>query len=278
VLSILAIDLGTETLPALALGREPAEPGLMDRPPRRQDQNVIDRSMLLRAWGLMGLLSAALTMVLFLLVLGRAGWTPGAPTGVGSPLHHAYLQATTASFAAIVACQIGTAFAARTTHSSLRSIGLTSNPLLLVGIAFELVFAAAVIYLPALQTVFGTAALPGWVLALLIPMPVLVWGIDETYRALRRKTRRRRRRHPVIPLTAANSGVPPWPSKNGARCHRIVTLPRWARAPGCGLLGASLRTSVTPRSPEGFGGRLMNNRTILCYRAGRSRPVRTPSP
>ena len=186
VLSILAIDLGTETLPALALGREPAEPGLMDRPPRRQDQNVIDRSMLLRAWGLMGLLSAALTMGLFLLVLGRAGWTPGAPTGAGTPLHHAYLQATTASFAAIVACQIGTAFAARTTHSSLRSIGLTSNPLLLWGIAFELVFAAAVIYLPVLQAVFGTAALPGWALVLLVPMPVLVWGVDETYRAIRR--------------------------------------------------------------------------------------------
>jgi magnesium-transporting ATPase (P-type) len=188
VLSILAIDLGTETLPALALGREPAEPGLMDRPPRRQNQNVIDRSMLLRAWGLMGLLSAALTMGLFLLVLHNAGWTPGAPTSVGSPLHHAYLQATTASFAAIVACQIGTAFAARTTHSSLRSIGMTSNPLLLGGIAFELVFAAAVIYLPALQTVFGTAALPWWVLALLVPMPLLVWGIDEAYRAWRRHT------------------------------------------------------------------------------------------
>ncbi len=44
VLSILAIDLGTETLPALALGREPAEPGLMARPPRRQSQNVIDKA------------------------------------------------------------------------------------------------------------------------------------------------------------------------------------------------------------------------------------------
>jgi calcium-translocating P-type ATPase len=190
VLSILAIDLGTETLPALALGREPAEPGLMARPPRRQDHNVINRSMLLRAWGLMGVLSAILTMALFLLVLMRAGWTPGAPTGTGSPLHEAYLQATTASFAAIVACQIGTAFAARTTRSSLRNIGLTSNPLLLGGIAFELVFAAAVIYLPALQAVFGTAPLPGWVLALLVPMPLLVWGIDEVYRAIRRSLHR----------------------------------------------------------------------------------------
>jgi calcium-translocating P-type ATPase len=188
VLSILAIDLGTETLPALALGREPAEPGLMARPPRKQSQNVIDKAMLLRAWGLMGLLSAALSMGLFFLVLTRAGWTPGAATGSGTPLHQAYLQATTATFAAIVACQIGTAFAARTQHSSLRAIGLWRNPLLLAGIAFELVFAAAVIYLPPLQAVFGTAALPGWVLGLLTPMPLLVWGLDEAYRAVRRRS------------------------------------------------------------------------------------------
>lgn len=34
---------------------------------------------------------------------------------------------------------------------------------------------------------FGRAALPGWVLALLVPMPLLVWGIDEVYRAVRRR-------------------------------------------------------------------------------------------
>jgi magnesium-transporting ATPase (P-type) len=108
--------------------------GVNDAPAlRRADENVIDRSMLLRAWGLMGVVSAALTMGLFFLVLGRAGWTPGAPTADGSPLHHVYLLATTASFAAIVACQIGTAFAARTQHSSLRRIGMLSNPLLLGG-------------------------------------------------------------------------------------------------------------------------------------------------
>jgi magnesium-transporting ATPase (P-type) len=187
VLQILAIDLGTETLPALALGREPAEPGLMARPPRRRGENVIDRWMLLRAWGLMGVVSAALTMGLFLLVLAHAGWTPGAPTGPGSPLHHVYLQATTASFAAIVACQIGTAFAARTQHSSLRSVGVVSNPLLLGGIAFEVLFAAAVIYLPPMQVLFDTAPLPPWALLLLLPMPLLVWGIDEAFRSVRRR-------------------------------------------------------------------------------------------
>jgi len=49
VLQILAIDLGTETLPALALGREPAEPGTMDRPPRPRGEGVVDRGLLVRA-------------------------------------------------------------------------------------------------------------------------------------------------------------------------------------------------------------------------------------
>ncbi|WP_103382780.1 cation-translocating P-type ATPase [Pseudonocardia dioxanivorans] len=182
VLQILAVDLGTETLPALALGREKAEPGLMDRPPRSRGHAVIDRRMLLRAWGIMGVVSAALGLGLFLLVLYRAGWTPGTDTGPGAALHEAYLQATTASFAAIVACQIGTAFAARTDRTSLWRIGVLSNRLLLAGIAFEIVFAAAVIYLPPLQAVFGTAALPSWALLLLLPMPVIVWGVDEAYR------------------------------------------------------------------------------------------------
>ncbi|MFR9802354.1 cation-translocating P-type ATPase [Pseudonocardia sp. RS010] len=182
VLQILAVDLGTETLPALALGRERAEPGLMARPPQHRGRGVIDRRMLLRAWGIMGVVSAALGLAVFLLVLHQGGWTPGADTGPGAPLHPLYLQATTASFAAIVACQIGTAFAARTDHTSLWRIGIGSNRLLLAGIAFEVAFAAAVIYLPVLQTVFGTAALPGWVLLLLLPMPVVVWGVDEIYR------------------------------------------------------------------------------------------------
>ncbi|MEV6626409.1 cation-transporting P-type ATPase [Amycolatopsis sp. NPDC051106] len=182
VLQILAIDLGTETLPALALGREPAEPGLMARGPRRRSEGVVTGRMLVRAWGIMGLLSGILVLGAYFAVLYAAGWHPGADVSPGAPLHQAYLQATTATFAAIVFCQIGTAFASRTERVSLRAVGLTTNRLLLGGIAFELVFAAALIYLPPLQTMFGTAALPAWVIALMLPMPVLVWGADELFR------------------------------------------------------------------------------------------------
>ena len=135
VLQILAIDLGTEILPALALGRERAEPGLMERPPRPRSEGVIRRSMLYRAWVFLGLIEAALVMAGFFWVLLLADWSPGADVSSGSPLHDDYLRATTMTFAGIVACQIGTAVASRTEWASLRAVGVFSNRLLLWGIA-----------------------------------------------------------------------------------------------------------------------------------------------
>jgi magnesium-transporting ATPase (P-type) len=187
VLQILAIDLGTETLPALALGREPAEPGLMQRPPRPLGEGVIRPAMLTRAWLLLGGVSAVLVMAGFLITLSGAGWHPGDPTGDGTPLHHAWQQATTMTFLGIVSCQVGTAFAARTQRASLRSVGVAGNKLLLVGIGFEVAFAAVVVTWPPLQAVFGTALPAPGHLALLLAFPPIVWGADEVSRWLRRR-------------------------------------------------------------------------------------------
>ena len=187
VLQILAIDLGTETLPALALGREPAEPGLMERRPRQRAEGVIDRELLFRSWGFMGAISAVLVLAGYFFVLLRAGWSPGDAVSSGDPLHDAYVKATTMTFAGIVACQVGTAFAARTAHSSLRRVGVFTNRLLLWGIAFELAFTAALLYLPPLQSVFGTSALSLTDLLFLAPFAVIVWGADELRRLKRRR-------------------------------------------------------------------------------------------
>jgi calcium-translocating P-type ATPase len=187
VMQILAIDLGTDTLPALALSREPAEPGLMDRPPRKRTEGVISRGMLARAWGFLGLLSATLVMAGYFLTLRHAGWQPGAATGPGSPLNLGYRQATTVAWLGIVACQVGTAFAVRTDHASLREVGVFSNKPLLAAIAVALAFAALVVYLPPMQGFFGTAALSGGQLATVAPFPFIVWGADEIRRALVRR-------------------------------------------------------------------------------------------
>jgi magnesium-transporting ATPase (P-type) len=202
VMQILAIDLGTETLPALALGREPAEPGLMDRPPRRRGQNVIDREMLLRSWLILGGVSAVLVTAGFLFTLVAGGWRPGVDVTSG-PMRTLWHQATTMTFLGIVACQLGTALAARTQHASLRRIGLTSNRLLLWGVAFEVVFAAALVLAPPLGTLFGTSRPAAWQLLALLPMPILVWGVDELWRARRRQALRRE-----MPTASTTSAAP----------------------------------------------------------------------
>jgi magnesium-transporting ATPase (P-type) len=189
VLQLLAFDVGTETLPALALGREPAEPGIMRRPPRDRSEGVIRPGMLVRAWLFLGVICAGLQMAGFFYVLNGGGWSPGDPTGAGDPLHHVYQQATTMTFLGMVMGQIGTAFAARTERASLRSIGVLSNRLLLWGIAFELALSALIIYAPPLQSLLGTAALEPHMVLFVAPFPLIVWGADELRRwLLRRRT------------------------------------------------------------------------------------------
>jgi magnesium-transporting ATPase (P-type) len=188
ILQLLAFDIGTETLPALALGQERAEPGIMDRPPRPRSQGIITGAMLARAWLFLGLIAAALQMGAFFYVLLKAGWHPGDPTGKGDPLHHAYQQATTMTFLSMVVAQIGTAFASRTERASLRSIGVFSNRMLLWGIAFELVLAAVLVYTPLFNELLGTAALPAKYLVILLPFPFIVWGADELRRWLVRRS------------------------------------------------------------------------------------------
>ena len=123
----------------------------------------------------------------FFYVLWEAGWSSGYDVSAGAPLHDPYVTATTMTFAGIVACQIGTAFAARTDRASLRSIGVFSNPMLLWGIASEIAFLAAIVYVPFLQPIFHTAPLGVTELAILATFPLIVWGSDELRRYLVRR-------------------------------------------------------------------------------------------
>jgi magnesium-transporting ATPase (P-type) len=143
--------------------------------------------MLLRAWLFLGVMVAGLSLTGFFYVLDRAGWHTGAPVGAGTPLHHAYLQATTMTFLGMIAGQIGTAFAVRTRRASLLSIGVLSNRYLLGAIVAELALAAIFIYTPPMQSLLGTAALPVHDLLFLLPYPFIVWGADELRRWLLRR-------------------------------------------------------------------------------------------
>jgi hypothetical protein len=176
--------------------------------------------MLARAWGFLGLISAALVMGGYFLTLTRGGWQPGAPVGAGTALHLTYRQATTVAWLGIVACQIGTAFAARTERASLRDVGVLSNRYLLGGVAFSLAFAGTIVYLPALHGLFGTASLSAGQLLTVAPFPFVVWGADELRRALlRRRGVAAVQGGPRLPLPTQPSGT-----ATGPEHHRWAIL------------------------------------------------------
>lgn len=187
IMQILAFDVGSETFPALSLSREPAEPGIMVRPPRPRKEGVIRGPMLARAWLFLGAIVATLQMAGFFYVLLKAGWHPGMPVDGDAPLHLAYRQATTMTFLGLMAGQVGTAFAVRTQRASLRSVGVFTNRYLLAAVAAEISMAALFVYTPPLQTLLGTAPLPPSDLLVLPAYPVIVWGADEFVRYLLRK-------------------------------------------------------------------------------------------
>lgn len=184
VMQVLAIDLGTDMLPALALGAEPAEPGVMERPPRRRDQHIISRGLLLRSLCFLGLIQAAAAMLAFFAVYWGAGYAgrwldlPGE-----GPL---YLAATTMTLAAIVATQVGNLFAQRSGRASIASVGLLGNRLLWLGVAVEVALIVALVYLPPLQRVFGTAPLPAQSWLLLLALTPLLLVADELRKAAAR--------------------------------------------------------------------------------------------
>ncbi|MCL6471899.1 MAG: cation-transporting P-type ATPase [Firmicutes bacterium] len=181
VLQILAIDLGTETLPALALGIEAAEPGVMQRPPRKKGEGIIDRSLLFRAYIFMGLIESILVVGGFFYVLYSGGWSFGTPdiSNPASPMHSLYLAATTMTFLGIVGTQVGTVFASRTNRASVFEVGLLSNRWVIYGVIFELIIVSLIIYVPFLQRIFGTAPLGivEWIIAL--SFGVVIFLADE---------------------------------------------------------------------------------------------------
>ena len=185
IMQILAVDLGTDLLPGLALGVEPPEPGIMDRPPRSRRDRLIDWPVA-RRFTFLGLLNAGASISAFFFVYLSAGWRPGLEMAAAGPL---YERATTMCLAGIVASQIGNALAIRTDRESIFTVGLFSNRLLLWGILSEVLILLALSYLPFLQRIFGTAPLTGYDLLFLLIFPPLMLLADELRKAWHRRRR-----------------------------------------------------------------------------------------
>jgi len=181
VMQILAIDLGTELLPALALGMEKPEQDVMQRPPRPKTKGIIDRIVLFRGYIFLGLLNTTAVLTAYFRVLYNGGWRPGmqlepSDTVFENPLH---LKAITMVFAGIVVMQIANVFACRSDKHSIFKLGFFSNKLILWGIISELIFIAVLVYVPFFQNIFQTTGI-GWQdWLILIVFTVIIFCCEE---------------------------------------------------------------------------------------------------
>lgn len=185
IMQVLAIDLGTDMLPAMGLGVEKPESGIMNNPPRSQKESLLSKPLILKAFFWYGILEATFGIAAYLFLNYLHGWpqVPLASSGT------TYYMATSMTFAAIVLAQIGAVFACRTDKVSVFKIGIFSNKMILVGIAVELMLLAVLVYLPIpfLNQLFNTAPLGWreWIFLIFIP-PVMLF-IDEIRKFIIRK-------------------------------------------------------------------------------------------
>lgn len=176
VVQILAIDLGTDMLPAIALGTEPAEIDVMERPPRSRKDRLLTVPLILKSYGLIGPIEAAAGLYGFWWVLKQGGWTWGTQLAFTDPL---YLKATTMCLTAIIVCQIVNVMGCRSLRNSVFKIGFFKNKYVFLGIASEIILIFAFTNLPILKTFLGTASIESELILLIIPFALLIFVVDE---------------------------------------------------------------------------------------------------
>ena len=187
IMQVLAIDLGTDMVPAMGLGAEAPEPGIMDQPPRKRSERLLNRSVLLRAFAFYGAIEAVAAMTAFFFLNSRFGW-PGTPLASSGPV---YQMAVTMTFGAIVFSQIGAVFGCRTETLSAFRKGFLGNRLILLGVGVEILLVLALSTVPLLRELFDTAPLDPFSWAFLALWAPAVLLADEFRKGiLRSRTKR----------------------------------------------------------------------------------------
>lgn len=185
VLQVLALDIGTDLLPAVALGAEPPRRQLLQ--PRTRPSHLLDSGVLFRAFGLFGPLESVVSMAAFLTTYAMAGWhfRGSFPSG------NVFFRASGAAFAAVVLGQMGTALACRSTTRWVGALSWLSNPLLLFALGIELLALIGFLgYAPVARMLGQSAPTPAGFAVAFIALPVILFA-DFIHKSQRRPDPRR---------------------------------------------------------------------------------------
>jgi Ca2+-transporting ATPase len=176
-IQLLWVNLITDGAPALALGVDPADEGMMSRPPRDARESILSAPNLLR------------------LVVQGAILTLGSITAyvvLSSVLHRSDAEVRTAAFAILCLSQLFHAFNFRVGNRFFFSRGWLANRYLVGAVALSIALQAAITYQPALNRLFGTVPLPAVTLEIVLAcslIPVLVINLVNLLGARRKPSR-----------------------------------------------------------------------------------------
>jgi magnesium-transporting ATPase (P-type) len=181
VLQVLALDIGTDMLPALALGAEPPSARILIGRHRR---TLVDRRLLLTAFAVLGATEAVTSMAAFTFVLGRHGWSWGE-----TPSPTVLALASGTAFAAIAVAQMANAFACRSTTRPVWRMDPLGNRLVVLAVVAELALLVVFLGAPALAELLGGSWPPvsGWLAA--GAAGVVLLGVDGAVKAHRSRSR-----------------------------------------------------------------------------------------
>ncbi|MDW8060496.1 MAG: cation-transporting P-type ATPase [Thermomicrobium sp.] len=180
VLQILLLDLGTDALPALALGVEPPAPEMLRTPPPRQ--HLVDARVLQRAFLTLGPAEALVELAAFFGILAAFGWRPGGPL----PSQDILPAASGTAFAAVVFGQAANALANRSDTRPVWRVGFRGNPAIGSALLGSFLLLFATLFVPPLARVVHQAPPPplGWALAFsAVPVVVLVDAVWKAWRS-----------------------------------------------------------------------------------------------
>lgn len=169
---ILVVNLGTDVLPALALGVDPPDKNIMDEKPRDPNTAIMNRKFIWHFVYIGGFIGIIVVST-YLWTLLRLGWHFGQPLFSDS---YIYLKASTVAFALLIIIQMINAFNARSPHHSILKTKLFSNLYLLGAIAISIISLLIFIEVPVIQTFLHTAhlSLYEWGYIVLISFSILV--------------------------------------------------------------------------------------------------------
>lgn len=193
ILEILLIDIGTDMLPALGLGSEKPQAGVMDRPPRKLNEHLINKKLYANAF-FYGIQTSVLCCLAFFLFNYFQTLNFGIPFDFSNLFSQTnnpeiWMSATSVTFISIVFCQIGIVFNCRTTKESVFKIGIFSNKEINYGVIFEILLLVVVIFAPFLNTeVLETNMVTDYRIWLIIlTFPFILIGTDELRKYIYRK-------------------------------------------------------------------------------------------